>query len=863
MKPGGGMTREERWELRRKQKLGMQPELKPAAAAPPPFSDPPINPVFESKPAPSYSPAPQTFQQPQTKSSFVPSFEPSQMPEPRTSLPQQGNPSFQQMEPTRLSYQQPSSGQAFPPMDRDQARGQPPPAELGRVQRVPTPQGDSFFTNPVSDQEVRRKQAQNEYRQHMQESVATQGRQPRRMTPPEESGYVPVNRGERVSRSQIPMTQLSDQKRAEVDQKRQYQQELLRQMKDNEDRKKRRNDDPSDGESFFKFGRPGAGAPNRDAAGNIVATRAPKYNENDPRFVNPNRGGYQGQPPMDYPPPPATYSPNPRAYNPPPGPPQYGGQPYYAEPPQQPYQDQYAPRGYDPRGPPPPYDQPPPRYPDNDGGRYMPQPPQVVDPPPMGNRYSEPDMSRYPPPQYQQPAYDGVQPPLPPEFPPGKQASPLRVNPVVGGDNLVRLEGDFESASKLRQKSELARALQEQMEEKKRRQDEEKRQKLLEERLEEAKLEKQRLDMEEEYRREIEKKKKEYRDFQSANEVAGSGVVVAPRKPKRQRTPIDFPVAEPPRSPPRDPPGNYPPPIITEVMQRSVPVEAAQQVNSQMENELWRLRNEMVNQNNELKESLAQLRQQSLQANQQRFEAVKELERVREEMKLRAHEEEIRQRELFMAISKNPTRQVYEPTTRLPAANPLPLVLPRSHPDDPLNTLGFDVADKSLTAESKFLPVVGTSMSDMPPPPRKREMADASLVSLPEFGPSNVPATTTMDAGLTAGTTLGIEAISRRNEERLLALERLEGSGMDEISKLDALMANYLDAERKLGKPSSSKGNGRPSNLASRGKMVVSKPALGSIPEADGEGSFSLPSLSGDPVTKAGNEGGWKYSMNS
>jgi len=99
------------------------------------------------------------------------------------------------------------------------------------------------------------------------------------------------------------------------------------------------------------------------------------------------------------------------------------------------------------------------------------------------------------------------------------------------------------------------------------------------------------------------------------------------------------------------------------------------------------------------------------------------------------------------------------------------------------------------------------------------------------------------------GATIGIEAINRRNEERLLALEKLEGH--DEIAKLDSLLANYMEVEKRLPpKPSSGK---RPSSLASRGKLVVSRAPLGSIQEAEADGS--LPSLAGDSGLKPD----WRY----
>ena len=848
MKPPAAMSREERWEQRRRQKLGMQTDLRPPPAPFPeakPAQLPSFSPPQPSLPAAIQPLRPDPPYAPPTEKDFRPSFQPAPMSDPK---------------PLRPAPEPSLSPEHFPPSDQSR-----PP--------------DSFFTNPISDQDLRRRQVQSDYRIQAQELMA-QPRPSRRLTPPDASQYVPAPREERVSRSQIPMM---DQRRGENEQKRQYQQELLRQMKENEDRKRQKEGEMrEEGEGFFKFGRPGAGAPNRDAQGNIIATRAPKYNENDPRFLNPGRGNpAQGPGARNSYPEARSFQPDSRYL--PPGytdmPPERGPAPYpdpgrYAPPAQfqsnpdmgryppsmeMQYQDAgrlAPPQGYQDAG-----RVQPPQGGYTEAGRFPPQ--QGF---PEGSRYPQPAPQGYPEApdpmragRYSDPnppfpdSNSRFQPPLPPEYPPGPQGSPPRPSPLVGGENLMRLEGDYENVSKARQKGELARHLQEQIEDKKRRQEEEKRQKLLEERLEEAKLEKQRMDMEEEYRRETEKKKREFRDMQAANEAALQ-VGVPKGRPRRQRTPMDLPAAEPPRSPPRDPPSNFPPPTILETVQRSVPVDSAQQINSQMENELWRLRNEMVNQNNELRESLQALRQQSLQANQQRFEAVKELERVREEMRLRGTEEDGRQRELLMAIAKNPVRGAYEPSTRLPAANPLPLVLPRSNFDDPKNTLGLDYADKSLTGESKFLPVFGADgPSVIPQPPRRRENADISLASLPEFGPSNVPVTGSMalDTLGTAGggATIGIEAINRRNEERLLALEKLEGH--DEIAKLDSLLANYMEVEKRLPpKPSSGK---RPSSLASRGKLVVSRAPLGSIQEAEADGS--LPSLAGDSGLKPD----WRY----
>ena len=93
---------------------------------------------------------------------------------------------------------------------------------------------------------------------------------------------------------------MAERRRAEAEQKRQYQWELSQQIREKEMRRKRELEESREDqreESFFKFGRPGAGAPFRDAQGHIVCTRSKKFVDSDPRFLAP-----QTYPPPDRPP---------------------------------------------------------------------------------------------------------------------------------------------------------------------------------------------------------------------------------------------------------------------------------------------------------------------------------------------------------------------------------------------------------------------------------------------------------------------------------------------------------------------------------------------------------------------------------
>jgi len=608
---------------------------------------------------------------------------------------------------------------------------------------------------------------------------------------PEAPGYVPSQRGRQQSRSQIKMIDES---------KKQYQEELRRQMEEQKHRKSKEKS-ASPEQAYFPFGKPGAGAPYRDRTGNIVAVRPPHYNENDPRYMNPNRlqiaaemeklkasaamaaqvmkspdQSFSKMPASQYPTMQSQY-PNPQQYQ----------QPY---PPMQAQPPQYTqPMQYE--RPPPQYQPSPPMYPPE-------MPPQQNYPPQMGGQ-----------------SYANL-----PDY--GMQSS---LNPVPMDQQQFQYEPkapthvmdtgvEIDKLTKHHQKLELGRALQEQMDERRRQKEEEKRQRILEERMEEQRLDKQRREMEEEQQREADKRRRQMQDLQAAND---HNVMVATqaKRNKRIRTPIEMPVLDGPRTPPREPPRG-PQPTVTTVERPGgeVPIEVTQKMQSQFDNELWRMKNEMNYQQNELRDAVLRLRNEAQHANDQRLDAMRQIEQMKEGMRQRQLEEDIRSRELYMVLS-NAGPMKFDPISKLSNPNANPLALPRGKDWAELSIDG----NKSLNGESKFIPLGGGQPEPFMLRPlskdRRAVELDNMFPSLPDGGPANM---SMKDASHTAMTSLGVDNIAKRNDERLKAFERYEGNPGDELAKLDELLFNFLDKDEKS-------------------RMTP----LASIKEAEADASLSLP----------------------
>lgn len=355
------------------------------------------------------------------------------------------------------------------------------------------------------------------------------------------------------------------------DPKRLYKLELEAQIRAQADQKRRRREEEKSPPKaqFFNFGSPGAGAPHRDQFGRIVAVRPPRYNENDPRFLNPGRfydgltageeGGYQRGMQVS--------QSVPNLMNP-----QQGAMQHRTP---------YEPTMTDPR-----MMYPVPPTPGYRGELPPPQPYHQS----RGNIFA--------------PTSETFRASQPQNFLPQPYASArMMAAPLPSGPETT-MQADYENQMQARSKKELGSALLEQMEDKRRRQEEERRQKLLEERMEEARLERERQKLQEEFLLEGDKKRKLYEDIQRANE---QNVVVATlgRKKPRERTPVDMAPGDPPRSPPRGPPDLSDPP---KQISRDVTIDFGKEIATRVENEVWKIRSELSQQQTDLRESVVALK---------------------------------------------------------------------------------------------------------------------------------------------------------------------------------------------------------------------------------------------------------------
>jgi hypothetical protein len=82
-----------------------------------------------------------------------------------------------------------------------------------------------------------------------------------------------------------------------------------------------------------------------------------------------------------------------------------------------------------------------------------------------------------------------------------------------------------------------------------------------------------------------------------------------------------------------------------------VQIELTQKMQSPFDNELWRMKNEMNYQQNELKDSVMRLRNEAQHASERRLEAMRQIDQMKEGMRQRQLEEDIKSRELYMVLS--------------------------------------------------------------------------------------------------------------------------------------------------------------------------------------------------------------------
>ena len=674
-----------------------------------------------------------------------------------------------------------------------------------------TPPSNSFFLNPVSDAELKRNKMLEEYKSY---ALNDSGRK-RDEVYREDPGNQKRN--------------FADAHQIEEEKRRIYNIELKRQIEEKESNK-RMNKMQEKVEEYFPFGKPGAGAPFRDPSGKIIAARPPRFNENDPNFnriaqVRGAQDSYQ-------------QNPNYQGYQIPPSyPPQYPSNPVYA------YQGNPA-NAYP--------SNPANAYPSNPANAYPSSYPSAV---------IHPNYQNIPPPQsypqgqgpgpsslnYQNnPNYSNNSNNIHPSNlnnPRGNPEPESFIQPLISNhyeEKSFDPRTEIEKIGEANKKTELQRALQEQIEEKRRQKEEEKRRKLLEERYEEERLARERQQMEEEFKREAEKKKKQIDDLNSFN--SGNVGVVAQKKQRRPRTPIDLPPPEvvynnptledskrrgqsaitrsqAPYNPSTSNPTQY-----QNVPSNDIPQEYISFLNSQLDRKLNEFKSEYKVQELRQQEEILRLRQREQVHSEQNTEAQREIERLKDELRRKQLEDDIRHRELTMALQARPNPI---PVTKLPPYEPRPFKLPSGIEDA---SLSLDFAQKSLVGESKFIPL--PNMTELFPtkPSSPREKKALGLDSIFPSLPDN---SSNYDTFRSASSSLGVDHLLKKNEERLRALDKINPDTQDELNKLDEILFKFADVKEK---------NDAPVRAGSRGKNEVKKPdgGIGGMSGYDGDSGYGM-----------------------
>jgi hypothetical protein len=605
------------------------------------------------------------------------------------------------------------------------------------------PQSNSFFTNPVSDAEDKRRKLLQDYKTEAKRFIS-----------------MPIkNQRERpLSRTQV----IEQDTSKDLIKKKNYAYELQQQIEE----KKKKKGSISVQQDYFPFGKPGAGAPFRDSQGNIIAARPPKYNENDPKFLSPNEFYRK-------------FGSFPNSYSQP----QFSNikQDYQEVPPQYP---PYAGNNslYNP-GYPPDYNQ----Y-ASYINQIVPNAPQKFNQNMYSSEYSNPNNQR---------SLELVQT-IPPQYNPYVKKEDYRerldntipkVQPANSSSNSPgrenqEIQDEYGKSVQHTKKIELAKTLLEQMEEKKRKKEEEKRQRILEERLEEERLARQRREMEEEFNKEAFNKRKKIQEVQEFNSKVH--VIEQPKIQRKPRTPIDFPQIEMPPPMSLGPKSNDPEPKLH--IFQEIPLETANKIQLSMDSEIVKLKNDLESKQNDLKNEIYKMKTETQLAHEQRYEAQRELERLREEVKQKSIEEDIRQKELLMALI-NTKNTVYDTNTRLPAYKPIPYKLPQSKSEA---SLSLD-SNKSLPSKTKLVPLANIEINfptkfDKDSNLKKALELDNLFPSLPDTSNANI----SIDRAPSANSSIGLDVINKKNEKRLNYLEKIEGNTADELNKLDDILFKYL-----------------------------------------------------------------------
>lgn len=687
------------------------------------------------------------------------------------------------------------------------------------AREIKTPPSNSFFLNPISDAEDKRRRALEMYREEAKKNP-----------------YL-IEKEQRERATTDREVVFDDNKSDENLKKKAYALELQQQMLNNKVRNAKRNSGPGD---YFPFGKPGAGAPFRDPQGNVIAVRPPKYNENDPKFSSPNEfykklganiansglSRVQSLPSQNF---------------------QYKDSTNFAYPDAPPPQAQYYSQF------PPQYSSNPPQYSSNPPQYNMPMP-QFNQPPPMYNsspQYS-PHMGQhsqhslvsqnfYPPNPMQQymPTFPPNSMQSPPEYVPNQSSMlvkppaatleeqdyrpPVNFKPEKASLPSNRNtnffpESNEDNTIEAIKKAQLGKALLEQIEERKRKNEEEKRQKILEERLEEERLARQRREIEDNEKREQMNRKKKLQDLEDFNNNNAAMLVAQPKQPRRQRTPMEQVVELPPPMPmaPQSRGGGEKYQMMQNNFTEAKPLVAENFSGRQIfaetqskpmisEPQVNLIKQEIDTHQNELRHEIYKLRNENLAAQEQRFEAQKQLELLKEEFRQKSIVEDIRQKEVLNALMN--TKPIFsDPNTKLPSYKPEPYKLPASKSEASLSLDSF----KSLPSQSKLIPLACVDNKfptkeneDYIEKQKKALKLDTLFPSLPDSGPCNI----SFDPLKSANSSIGVDRLNKKNEERLKVLGQIESQPSDELRKLDEMLIKYLDDNNKRKIESANRDN--------------------------------------------------------
>ena len=176
----------------------------------------------------------------------------------------------------------------------------------------------------------------------------------------------------------------------------------------------------------------------------------------------------------------------------------------------------------------------------------------------------------------------------------------------------------------------------------------------------------------------------------------------------------------------------------------------------------------------------------------------------------------------------------------MPPYEPRPTLLPKSNIDAGSS---LDFASRSLISESKFIPLPNpTELFPINPQSPKEK----KLVNLDTVFPSLPDSNSNYDTYRSAVSSIGLDNIMRKNDERLKNLEKIDPDARDELNKLDEILFKFNDIDKKKNEPeveNEYKAYEPPPRRITTPALFSKGEYLPSIKELDGEATYSLPEL--------------------